>query len=163
MPAIVRELAFGSETYKKSLELRERVLRVPQWQRLSDADLAGEDAQIHLAAFETDATDDAADDDASREVSNRGPLVGCVVLKPLGDGVVKLRQMAVEPSRQRQGIGRTLVAHALDVAREAGFDEMMMDARVSAEAFYRSLGFASEGERYELIGVAHIRMRQLLR
>ena len=73
----VREIPFGSADYEASKRLRETVLRHPLGLALSAADLEGEAAQIHVAAFEADR------------------LVGSVTLKPLDADKVKLRQMAV--------------------------------------------------------------------
>ena len=150
----IQEIEHGSPLYDECCALRERVLRVPLWMHLRPEDIAGEEVQIHLAAVETHRDPNPG--------IKMGELVGCVVLKPLGTEEIKLRQMAVSDTAQRRGIGSELVRRAVEIARERGFAMMSMDARESARGFYERLGFAAVGDRYEIIGLPHVRMEQSL-
>lgn len=56
--------------------------------------------------------------------------------------------VVVSESHQRQGIGRALMAHALQQARAAGCYKLALSSnarRTQAHAFYRSLGFDQHG------------------
>ena len=56
--------------------------------------------------------------------------------------------VVVAPDRQGQGIGRQLMAHALQQAREAGCYKLALSSnakRQAAHAFYESLGFQRHG------------------
>ena len=56
--------------------------------------------------------------------------------------------VVVAPDRQGQGIGRQLMAHALQQAREAGCYKLALSSnakRKAAHAFYESLGFQRHG------------------
>jgi GNAT superfamily N-acetyltransferase len=56
--------------------------------------------------------------------------------------------VVVHPQRQGQGIGRQLMAHALQQAREAGCYKLALSSnakRQAAHAFYESLGFQRHG------------------
>ena len=56
--------------------------------------------------------------------------------------------VVVSPDRQGQGIGRQLMAHALQQAREAGCYKLALSSnakRQAAHAFYESLGFQRHG------------------
>lgn len=56
--------------------------------------------------------------------------------------------VVVAPDRQGQGIGRQLMAHALQQAREAGCYKLALSSnakRQAAHAFYKSLGFQRHG------------------
>lgn len=56
--------------------------------------------------------------------------------------------VVVSDAHQRQGIGRALMAHALQQARAAGCYKLALSSnarRTEAHAFYRSLGFAQHG------------------
>lgn len=117
-------IAFGSPAYAAALELRQAVLRTPLSLVLSAADTAGEDTQQHFGTYAPD-----------------GVLVGCVVLRPLPGGGYRLRQMAVAPAHQRQGIGRLLVQGAETWARAAGATHIELHARVTAVPFYQRLGY----------------------
>ncbi len=56
--------------------------------------------------------------------------------------------VVVHPQRQGQGIGRQLMAHAMEQAREAGCYKLALSSnakRQAAHAFYESLGFQRHG------------------
>jgi len=56
--------------------------------------------------------------------------------------------VVVAPDRQGQGIGRQMMAHALQQARDAGCYKLALSSnahRQAAHAFYESLGFQRHG------------------
>jgi len=56
--------------------------------------------------------------------------------------------VVVAPDRQGQGIGRRMMAHAMEQARQAGCYKLALSSnrkRQAAHAFYESLGFAQHG------------------
>jgi GNAT superfamily N-acetyltransferase len=56
--------------------------------------------------------------------------------------------VVVSQVHQRQGLGRELMAHALQQARDAGCYKLALSSnarRTEAHTFYRSLGFAQHG------------------
>ncbi|BAY24443.1 GCN5-related N-acetyltransferase [Calothrix sp. NIES-2100] len=53
----------------------------------------------------------------------------------------ELIALYVHPKYQRQGIGRILVEHFCEQAREQGIDQVMTTASLYAEGFYSRLGF----------------------
>ena len=128
---MIREIEFGSEEYVLAKNFRDTMLRIPLGlSGLSDVDLAGEDKQIHIAAFDGCV------------------IVGTIVFKPLSDGLVKLRQMAVADSWQGKGLGRQLVEFCEDMLRSRGFKRIEMTARVPAQGFYERLGYSVEGDAF---------------
>jgi GNAT superfamily N-acetyltransferase len=59
------------------------------------------------------------------------------------------RGMAVDPALQRSGIGRELLAWALDeVRRRGGIELVWCNARTRAVPFYERLGFQSVGQEF---------------
>jgi GNAT superfamily N-acetyltransferase len=52
----------------------------------------------------------------------------------------ELDNLWVAPERVRQGVGRALLAHALETAAAGGAGELHIDADPHAEAFYRACG-----------------------
>ncbi len=59
-----------------------------------------------------------------------------------------VENVVVDPGCQRQGIGRRMMAHAVQQARAAGCYKLALSSnsrRAQAHAFYRSLGFSQHG------------------
>jgi len=91
-------------------------------------------------------------------------LIGCVVLVPLDEQNVKaqLIQMAVDDSRQGQGIGRLLVEELIKFSKKLGFQEIEIHSRSDITSFYSHLGFEIYGDEFEEVNVKHRHMRMLL-
>jgi predicted GNAT family N-acyltransferase len=138
------EIAPGSREYRAAVDLRDAVLRKPLGLRLSAEDLDSEDHSRHVACFLGDR------------------LVACLVLRPLEGGDVRMRQVAVAPDLQRQGIGTELVEFSETLARQAGFQRMILHARESAVKFYKKLGYAELGDEFEEVAIPHWTMAKTL-
>jgi GNAT superfamily N-acetyltransferase len=72
------------------------------------------------------------------------PVVGCVALLAHPDGVFELAKMAVAPAAQGRGIGRRLVAAAVDRARALGATRLFLgtNSRLTAALrLYQDAGF----------------------
>ncbi len=138
---IIKEVTFASEQYEAMKRFREDALRIPLGLTLSDDDLKDEDTQIHIAAVHDD-----------------GAIMGTVLLKPLSRDHVKLRQMAVLPVLQRNGIGRRLVQFAEQTAHARGFDNVELHARIHARGFYERLGYEAVGETFFEVTLPTIKM-----
>lgn len=87
-------------------------------------------------------------------------VVGCAALVPdeprKGSG--RLTQMAVNPQRQGEGIGRRLVVAVESRAfGELGLRELICHVPVNALGFFRSLGWVIEDEVFQEAGVPHQR------
>jgi predicted N-acetyltransferase YhbS len=143
---IIREISYASDLYECSKRFREEVLRLPLGLVLSALDLQEEDRQIHIAAVESNET-----------------ILGTVLLKPLSDEIIKLRQMAVAPALHGRGIGRDLVRFAEQLAIAKGFQTIQMHARMSAKGFYERLGYRSTGTEFIEVTVPTIKMARHIR
>lgn len=140
---VIREYAHGTPVYAEAIQLRMEVLRAPLGLTFDPAELDREAADIHIGAFD------------------EGRLVGTLTLtrQPLA---LKMRQVAVAPARQHQGIGRLLVAFAEGVATERGFRRMALHARETVVPFYLGLGYVCEGEAFEEVTLPHRAMSKEL-
>ncbi|KEZ78941.1 GNAT family N-acetyltransferase [Salinisphaera hydrothermalis] len=68
-----------------------------------------------------------------------------------------VEDVAVAPACQGHGVGRALMAHAVDTARSKGCYKLVLSSnlkRDAAHAFYESLGFEKHGYSYR-IRLAH--------
>jgi predicted GNAT family N-acyltransferase len=81
----------------------------------------------------------------------------------LGDGKLKMRQVAVAERAQRRGVGRVMVERSEEFARDHGFDEIVLNARETAVPFYLALGYDRIGDRFEEVGIPHWKMRKVVR
>ena len=75
-----------------------------------------------------------------------------------------LRGMAVDPAKQRKGVGRQCIEEALRIAKLGGFDAIRLDAfdcAAGAGEFYRKCGF-TEAARVAYKGVPHIDFEMVL-
>lgn len=136
---------YGSEVYREEVDLRYRVLREPLGLAFSEEQLASEANDLHIVARRS------------------STVVGCLVLTAVDERTVQMRQVAVEPRLQSQGIGRLLVLYSETLAAERGWTEMMMHARESAVPFYLKLGYQLRGEPFVEVTIPHREMHKLIR
>ncbi len=104
-----------------------------------------------------------------------GELVGiasvCREAMPVGTdspgsaegGAWRLRGMATVPAVRGTGLGRALLESCFDHIREQGGDLLWCNARVAALGFYERMGFAAQGEEFEIvpIGPHYVMTRRL--
>ena len=82
-------------------------------------------------------------------LERRDRIVGYLILS-VAAGEAHLLNLCVHPECRRQGLGRRLLEHALEVAGRLGADTLYLEVRVSnaaAIALYREYGFNEIGVR----------------
>ncbi len=137
--------------YEQEVDLRQRVLLAPLsfTMAMLEAEFPGlEDRFEHFVSV--------IDHPKGKRV------IGCVCLLPdyPKKGIGKLMQMAVDPQRRREGIGRRLVVELERRAfGELGLKELFCHSRMDARDFYERLGWKVEGEPFMEAGIPHYRMR----
>ncbi len=85
-----------------------------------------------------------------------------LMLVPLDEDTVRMRQVAVATELQGQGCGRFLVTQAEQAARQEGYSKIVAHVRETAADFYRSLGYEQVGGRFEQVGLPHFAVEKLL-
>jgi N-acetylglutamate synthase-like GNAT family acetyltransferase len=76
-----------------------------------------------------------------------GGLDACIYLEPRGDRMY-LGMLAVNPSRQKSGLGKKMMTLAEEQAVDAGchaLDIRVVNLRTELPPFYRALGFVNNG------------------
>jgi putative acetyltransferase len=69
---------------------------------------------------------------------------GCVALQEITSETCEMKRLYVQPGQRGTGLGRLLVARALDEARSIGYRRIVLDTLPSmtrAQAMYLALGF----------------------
>jgi predicted N-acetyltransferase YhbS len=90
-----------------------------------------------------------------------GSIAGFAALLRRTDGEMELDGLFVEPSRQRQGIGKALVELCAEVARRRGASILHVVGNPHAEAFYLRIGFALVGATKTRFGPASLLEKRL--
>ena len=91
-------------------------------------------------------------------VDDQGEAIGCARLLPDGH----IGRMAVVPAWRGRGVGRALLAAALDAARARGHVLAQISAQTHAADFYVRAGFVALGDEYEEAGIPHVTMQKRL-
>lgn len=131
---------YQSILYKKTLELRKRILRQPLGLNLVEEDILDDKNQWITIAHLAD------------------HVFGCLMIKPLSDEVVKFRQMAIDTDYQGQGIGSTLLHYAENFCLMNNYKMCELHARKEAIDFYRRNGYLEIGDEFIEVGIYHKKM-----
>lgn len=142
----VDKVDFGTPECDDILHLRYEVLRKPLNLVFYEKDISEEYRDIHLGGYNVFSDE----------------LAGCLLLRPLPDNRIKMRQVAVRPELQGQGIGRILVLYSEKWSREHGFEIMELNARLQAVPFYEKLGYSKKGDMFKEVGLDHYYMCKTL-
>ena len=141
---LFREISFGSDQYRRACALRYEVLRAPLGLPLSEDDLHAEASQLHFGLF---------DDDKP---------VACVTAIALTADHAKIRQTAVAPAYQDQGLGRRIMTQLEAALAARGFASLSLHARSTAVGFYEKLGYETVGDEFIEVTIPHRKMLKRL-
>lgn len=140
----IKWIEYGSEEYQETLELRNRVMRIPLGLDIHREDFSCERESSVIGAFDG------------------GKLLGVAVMS--NKGVHKVEYLCVDFDLQGQGVGGELLDRLESIAAEQGGKKMILDARVSAQPFYTRRGYETVGEVFimECAPVSHVPMEKPL-
>src|SRR5271154_2877918 len=141
----LKMIDYGTQEYKQMIQLRMEMLRKPLGLSFSAEDLEKEKDDILIGAFEDD------------------KLLGCCLLTKIDDKNVRLRQMAVPNNLQGKGVGRALMVFAENIARDLGYQKLIMHARKTALGFYGKMGYNISGDEFTEVTIPHFVMEKNLR
>jgi N-acetylglutamate synthase-like GNAT family acetyltransferase len=141
----VKRIEHNSPEYKAAVALRYLILRQPLGLTFSDEQLSSEADSYHIGSYLD------------------GKLIACLILKPLDNHQIQIRQVAVDSLFQRSGVGSALVCYSETLAKQLDFKEMILHARETAVPFYERLKYQKAGDRFTEITVPHWLMLKTLR
>jgi predicted GNAT family N-acyltransferase len=140
----LKQIDHGTPHYEQMVQLRSLILRQPLGLSFSAEDLAREKDDILIAAFD--------DDD----------MLGCCILTPVSNEVLRLRQMAVGGNLQGKGIGASIMSFAENLARDKGYRKIIMHARDNVIGFYEKFGYKVCSDQFTEVNLPHHVMEKAL-
>lgn len=140
----LKQIDHGSKEYDQMIQLRNMILRKPLGLRFSEEELDKEKNNILIASFDDD------------------EMLGCCMLTPIDKSTLQLRQMAVPDKLQGKGIGASIMSFAENLARDKGYQRMIMHARDSAIGFYERFGYKLKGSSFTEVNLPHHIMEKML-
>ncbi|MCI3028240.1 GNAT family N-acetyltransferase [Desemzia sp. C1] len=81
-------------------------------------------------------------------MENQNQLIGAYILLPTRPETIELVNIAVQENFQNKGIGKQLIRHALERAKEEGFQTIEVgtgNSSIAQLAFYQKCGFRITG------------------
>jgi N-acetylglutamate synthase-like GNAT family acetyltransferase len=140
----IKQIDHGTKEYQQMVDLRNEILRKPLGLNFASEELSREKEDILIAVFEEE------------------KILGCCLLTKVDNQCVRLRQMAVQNNLQGKGIGASMMNYAENVARDAGYQKVIMHARKTATGFYEKLGYKISGKQFDEITIPHYVMEKKL-
>ena len=135
---------YESPYYPQVLELRNRLLRKPLGLDLFSENL-NEDRNQYIIVL-------------IREEQ----VIACIMIQILDKDTVKFRQMAVDETQQRQGLGNMLLGYAENFCVLNDYFTIFLHARKAVHNFYLKAGYTIEGEEFSEVGIPHYKMVKIL-
>lgn len=89
-------------------------------------------------------------------------LIGCCILTKIDNTTIQLRQMAVDTSLQKKGVGVAILSFAENFAKGQRYKTLMMHARDTVLDFYTKCGYHVGGEQFFEVGIGHHKMDKAL-
>jgi len=89
-------------------------------------------------------------------------LAGCIALRKLDDRTCEMKRLFLRPGFRGRGYGRRMIDKLIEVAREIGYQRMVLDTLPgkmdAAIALYRELGFEDIPAYYDnpLVGAVYL-------
>lgn len=131
------------DDWESYYRLRFTILRAPWNQPLGSEVLADEMEAIHAMVIEND------------------QIIGVARMHQSGENQGQVRCVAVAAEAQGKGVGKAIMLHLEEKAKEMGMQEIVLEARENAVPFYKSMGYVIEKESYLLFGeIQHFRMKK---
>ncbi|MBX2902641.1 MAG: GNAT family N-acetyltransferase [Chitinophagales bacterium] len=134
----------SSKWYSQALALRHEVLRQPLGLEFTPAELEKDKSDMHFAIVENN------------------EVLACLTLSAYNSQKVKMRQVAIKATRQRQGLGKKLATFAANKAQKNGYTTIFCHARKTAVPFYISMGYQIVSSEFLEVGIPHVVMETKL-
>jgi predicted GNAT family N-acyltransferase len=139
-----RIFPYNSPDYRLALDLRYRILRKPLGLQFTEAELKRDEKGTHFGLFVDD------------------KMEACLTLVKIDQGIMQMRQVAVEDDVQGKGLGKMLSMVAEKYALEKGCTIIFCHARKTAVPFYEKLGYQIASEEFIEVNIPHYVMEKAI-
>lgn len=136
----VQQIDWNSDQYRACLALRDEVLRQPLGLSIWDDPWQEEGNDIHICATWGE------------------DIIGVLLLRPLDQQMIQMKQVAVSEAVRGKHVGKKLVELAEQIAIAKGYRTIILHARENAIPFYTKLNYSSTGEPFTEVGIKHSKM-----
>lgn len=144
MNIVIKKIVYGTPDYETSIVIRNEVFRKPHGLDIKDDDLSSDKVVEMFGAYMKD------------------KLIATIFLDIVDKDTIKIRNVAILDEYRGKGLGKYLMDHVEDIARERGYTKSVLMGRVSAEKFYNKLGYKTISEAYDYKTVPHVDMEKYL-
>ena len=142
----IKLMDFGSQNYLEMVDLRRKVLRIPLGLDFSEEDL-NKDIKSKLLGY----------------YNTKNELLGCCVVDIDEENAsLRVRQMAVSPLFQSQGIGKELMLFVERIAEDVKINRIYLHARKTAVGFYEKSGYSVCSDEFMEVNIPHFEMEKRL-
>lgn len=117
--------------YREALMLRNRVLKESAGKAYLFEAPIEEKQDIHLVVRQGD------------------EVVGTLLLHPVSNAFVQIKQVAIEPLTQGKSLGKNLMIYAEEIAERLGFSTIFLTGRKQAWGFYEKLAYQELPYEYQ--------------
>jgi predicted GNAT family N-acyltransferase len=148
MSGYLKFIKYGSNEYQQAVELRHRLFYFEHNISLKAIANSQEEQDLHLVITTAE--------------ENQVLAYGRLAQKSFNE--FQIYQMVVEPTYQKQGLGKRILETLIKAARDRGGKFLSLNARVTKTKFYQKFGFEPVGEVFasSMTGVPHIRMQRAI-
>lgn len=136
----IRNIAYGSDEYEESIDLRNELFRRPWGLNIRDEDLTADQDMTMFGAYDKDR------------------LIGTIFLVEEDEDTARIKSVAIDENYQGKGLGRYLMNYVEDIAKERGYRKIDLMARVSSQEFYEKLGYEAMSKPYDYMTIPHLDM-----
>ncbi len=123
-------IKWGSPIYRETINLRNQVLTKSAGKPLITEFPVEEKEDIHLV------------------IKREERIIGTLLLHPCSKECIQIKQVAIAPSCQSEGLGKKLIIYAEQVARTLGYATIFLTGRQQAWGFYEKLRYEDLFEPY---------------
>lgn len=148
MIGYLKFIEYGSIEYHQAAQLRHRLFYPEHNISLKAIALSQEKQDLHLVITNSQGNQVLAYGRLAQKSSNE----------------FQIHQMVVEPTYQKQGLGKRILQTLIKSASDRGGKLLSLNARVTKIKFYQKFGFEPVGEVFasSITGVPHIRMQKAI-